>query len=139
MRMWEIAVIVFAFSMSVSIGNTLVIDTGLYSLAPVHDTSTDTVTQGLNETIGNINTTAGQIASSDPDNLLYWVYSFGLFLQGFGLMVQTIGNATVFLPFLLTNFYFPPVLAWGISTIVWLIWGYTIVQYLTKTGGKGTQ
>jgi len=136
MRFWHIAVIVFAFSMAVSIVNTTFIDSGLYNLGPRFETA-DQISGNINQTIEELNASAGQISSGN--DVLDWLYSASMLINGLTLLVSTLGNATIMLPWLLERFYFPSALAWGISSIVWLVYGLAIIQFFTGRQTKGME
>lgn len=137
MRFWHIALTVFALSMAVSIVNTMTIDSGLYDLGPRFENADD-MSATVNDTIADLNTSVGQI-SSGSDDLWSWVYSASMLINGIFLVVGTLGNATVLLPFLMERFYFPGPLAWGITAIVWFVYGMAIIQFFTGRQTKGME
>lgn len=136
MRFWHIAVLVFSFSMAVSIVNSMFIDTGVYALGPRFEMA-DQTTGGINETIEQLNASAGQISSGN--DVLDWLYSASMLINGLILFVSTLGNATIMLPWMLERFYFPSPLAWGISGIVWIVYGLAIIQFFTGRQTKGME
>lgn len=136
MRFWHIAVVVFSFSIAVSVVNTIFVDGGVYALAPRFETA-DTTTREINDTIEELNTSVGQISTGN--DVFDYLYSATMLINGLILFVSTLGNATVLLPWLLERFYFPSMLAWGISTIVWFVYGLAVIQFFTGRQTKGME
>lgn len=135
MKFYHIAIVVFAFSLSVSIINTSFIATGIYDIAPRLEMA-ENVSGTLNDTIDNLETSVGQISSGSND-LWDFAYTVSFFIHGIGLLVGTIGNATIMLPWMLNSFWVPPSLAWGISAMVWLCYGFGFIQFLANKNAEG--
>lgn len=135
MRFWHIALVFFALSLSVSLVNSFMFDSGIYNLSPRLNTGDET-TILINDTITELNTSVGQVSNADSD-LWSLLYTAALLLSGLQLFVQTLGNATVMMPFMLQNLYVPGELAWGISAIVWIVYGMAFFQILTGRMTKG--
>ena len=137
MRFWEIAVVFFAFSLSVSLVNTMFYDTGIFNKGIRLNTGDET-TQSLNATITNLNTSVGKISSQSSD---FWslAYTASLLFSGITLFVQTLGNATVMLPWMLMNLYVPAEIAWTISGIVWIVYGMAFLQIISGRMLKGAE
>lgn len=137
MRFWVIAVTVFAFSLAVSVANVLMVESGIFTLAPTFTTADD-VSGSINETIQDLNASVGQIQSGS-DDLWSIGYTVTMILNGLRLFVLTLGNATVMLPWMLQSFYVPGILAWGISSMVWIVYGLAIIQFLSGRQTKGME
>lgn len=137
MRFWHIALAVFGLSLAVSTVNTMFFDTGIYDLAPRLDTGERTA-QYINETVEDMNASIGQVTSASND-VWSFLYNSALVMGGIWLFVETIGNATVLLPYMLYNLYIPAAIAWTISAMVWIVYGMAIFQILTNRMTKGAE
>ena len=115
MKFYQIALYLFIFNLSLSIVNSL----GVFDVWIQPDTNWQK----------DVNLTGHQINQSSYN--INPTMIFGDFIMGLRVFVQSVGNATILLPFFLNQMGVPPSMRDAITAIVWFSYVVGIIQFVS--------